>query len=298
VLTFAVLALIVAIGRPDTAQAIAIVPPDVGPALAREGYDEFLIESLFRTLSEEIEDVPEGRYVTRGRLHRPVAPDGSVRTVLLYPKVACCLADALAYAVHLDLEGAGVLPEDAAWVYVYGTLRRLDAPLDTPPFRVGAIAFTAVSRRYVLEVDDVLDYRDLLEDVTSKIPEVQCGAFREALRVTGLAEVLTEEGPYTVFAPMDGTFLRQLRALDTTGADTVDAPRLRRYIETFLVPGSLLRRDLLERKTLTTLSGRPLEIEVVNGRPLVEGARILFADQVGRNGVVHIVHPAWAPEGP
>lgn len=297
VLIFGALGLLVATGRPDMAQSDAIVPPDVGPALAREGYDELLIENLFRTLSEEVEDVPEGLYVVTGRVHRPPSAGDAPRDVLLYPKVACCLADALAYAVHLDLTGGATVPEGAAWVYAYGRLRRLDTPLVTSPFKVGAIAFTAVSRRYVLEVDEMVDYRTLLEDVTEKIPKVQCGAFLKALQATGLAEVLAGEGPFTIFAPIDSAFLRHVEALDTSGSGTVDAPRLRKYVEGFVIRGRTSRLDLLALPAIETLSGRRLGIEVVNGRPIVEGARILFADQIGRNGALHIVHPAWAPDG-
>ena len=267
----------------------------MGPAQAREGYEELLIESLFLNLSDEVEDVPEGRYIVCGRVHQPGTGEADGQ-VLLYPKVACCLADALAYAVHLDLTASGTVPEGAAWVYVYGRLRRLDTPLDTPPFKVGAIAFTAVSRRYVLEVDEVVDYRTLLENVTEKIPKVQCSAFLKALQATGLAEMLAEEGPYTLFAPIDSAFLRGVEALDTSGSGTVDAPRLRQYVESFVARGNYARSDLLALPAIETLSGRSLGIEVANGRSIVQGARILFADPLGRNGVVHIVHPAWPPE--
>lgn len=304
-LAFSALVLIVALGRPYEAQGISIVPPDASPALAREGYDELFLESLFKTLSEEARDVPAGHYVAQGRMHRLPAADGPDRFVLLCPKVACCLADAVAYAVHLDLPAGDPPHEDAPWVYVYGTLRRLDDPLDTPPFRVGAISFTAVSRHYVLAADEIVDHRALLEDVTAKIPAGPCGAFREAIRVTGLVEVLRGPGPFTVFAPLDSTFLRLLREnarahahdTTTTGSDSIDATRLRRYLESYVVRGRLLRRDLLDRQAIQTVSGRSLVVEVVDGRPLVEGASILFADQVGRNGVVHVLHPAWPPEG-
>jgi len=293
--SFAVLALLVVLGRPDQSIGASIVPPDVGPVLPREGYDELLLENLFRTLSEEVEDVPEGKVVAQGRVHTIARDDGSVQHILLCPKVACCLADALAYAVRLELP-PGVAPlEGASWVYVYGDLAKPDAPVALPPFRVGAIAYTAVSRNYLLRPEEFVDYRTLLEDVTGKIPEVQCAAFRNALQATGLEKVLQGEGTFTVFAPVDSAFLRQLRTLAPAGSDTVEAPRLRRYLESFIVPTSLSRSDLLEHPTLETLSGRRLEVEVANGRPVVEGARILFADQLGRNGIVHIVHPAWPP---
>lgn len=295
-LAFGVLAGLVVLGRPDRVIGGSLQPPDVGPALTREGYDPLLIEALFHTLSEEKEDVPEGKVVVQGRVHRILQPDGTTLQVLLYPKVACCLADALAYAVRLDLPASGDVPPDASWVYVFGDLRRAPVPIETPPFRVGAIAYTVVSRGYRLEAGEIVDYRALLEDLTTHIPEAQCGAFRRALEATGLQEMLEGDGPYTVFAPINSVFLRQIRTLANDGTEEVDAPRLRRYLESFVVRGSLSRSDLIDRKTIETLSGRTLSIVIDNGRPLVEGSRILFADQLGRNGLVHIVHPAWAPE--
>ena len=247
-LLFSTLALMIVIGRPDVSQGGAIAPPNAPPARARDGYEELVLESLFQTLSEERVDVAEADYVVQGRLHRVTEGAGASREILLYPKVACCLADALAYAVRLEVAPGLLPPEGASWVYVYGRLRRLEAPLVTPPFRVGAIAFTAVSRRYVLEVHEIVDYRTLLEDVTQKIPAVQCAAFHDALRATGLAERLQGEETFTVFAPIDSEFLRQVRTLDTTGSGSVGAPRLKRYVGSFVgsrepvAPGPLRTR--------------------------------------------------------
>lgn len=295
-LTFGLLAVLVVLGRPDRVIGGSLQPPDVGPMLTREGYDPLLIESLFHTLSEEKEDVPEGRVVVQGRIHSIPQADGSVLQILLYPKVACCLADALAYAVHLDIPAEAKIPLDASWVYVFGDLQRLPSPIKTPPFRIGAIAYTAVSANYRLEAREIVDYRALLEDLTAHIPKVQCGAFLGALAATGLQKLLEGDGPFTVFAPIDSVFLRQIRTLAAEGTDTVDAPRLRRYLESFVVPGTLTRSDLLDHESVETLSGRELQLVLDNGRTIVEGARILFADQVGRNGLVHIIHPAWPPE--
>ncbi len=119
---------------------------------------------------------------------------------------------------------------------------------------------------------------------------------RGALEATGLAEELRGEELFTVLAPLDAAFDAFVREEVKAVSDPDRRGRLRNYLEGFLLRGLRLKEDLLEQSSLEAMSGRILPIEVINGKLRIAGARILFGDQSARNGVVHIVNPAWLPE--
>lgn len=284
---------VLALGTP-LAPGVSPTMPMAGagmPAIEREGYDELKVESLFETIQVEGHAVEEGRYVVKGFVYRRPELDAENTFILLEPMMACCLADAIALGVRVKTSAP--LPDPDAWVYAFGQLRRLETPIATPRFRIGAILFTNVSRMHVVDADEVLPFRALLPNVVDRIPAERCARFRAALAETGLSEILRGEGPFTLFVPLDLTFER----LGEEDAARLFSPQgraeLRERLEAFIVPGYHSKNDLFALDTLTTLSGRTLSIEAVNGRLTVEGARILFGDQPAKNGVLHLVHPGW-----
>ena len=133
----------------------------------------------------------------------------------------------------------------------------------------------------------ITSFRSLLPDVFETTSAERCAWFRQALVAHGLAPELRGEGPLTIFAPVDLSF-EQLPAPRRSALSTRD-------LEDFVVRGSYTKKDLLALETLTTLSGRALRVEVdaLSGVLRIEGARILFGDQMARNGVVHLVYPGW-----
>jgi hypothetical protein len=265
---------------------------DVPPPQEREGYEQLRLKDLFAKLHKEA-DVPPGSYVFRGLVHRTPALDAAGHVVLLEPMMACCLADLVALGVRVDLGGRPP-PAAESWVYAFGTLRNLDQPLVTAPFRTGAVLFSEVSRVHIVDIDDIVSYQSLLADISQKIPD-GCAIFRQALEDTGLLETLREEGPYTVFVPLDLAFERMPVEVRTALFDPAHRDRLRRHLESFVVRGRHSEGGLYKMSSLTALSGRVLWVEVVNGTLRVQGARILFPDSVARNGVLHVIHPAWPP---
>ncbi len=279
-LTFFALILVARPVRDGTAVLGPAVPS--AAVLEREGYEIFDPEQIFQGLQVENPGLAGRQSIMGGLVKRTEALDAEGRYVLLDPVMACCLADAIGLGVVVDLQGKPA-PTDAEWVYVYGLLDTAEKPLDVPPLRTGTIMFTAVSKQYVLRTHDLVTHRALQADVVEKLPEAQCARFAAALEASGVAEVLRTEGPFTLFAPLDLSF-----------ADTVEgAEDLRRYLEGFVVRGRLDRRDLHALDDVETLSGRRLPVRTLNGRLSIDGSRILFTDAMARNGVVHLVHPAW-----
>jgi uncharacterized surface protein with fasciclin (FAS1) repeats len=111
--------------------------------------------------------------------------------------------------------------------------------------------------------------------------------FLRAIEATGLAETLTGEGPYTLFAPTN----RAVAAADLPD----DAERLRAVVAYHIVPG-MFTTDFLAGVDVnyTTLAGSSLNVDGTAGLT-VNGAAILTPDLGADNGVVNIIDRVLVP---
>lgn len=107
--------------------------------------------------------------------------------------------------------------------------------------------------------------------------------FVQALEATGVADELTGEGPYTVFAPAD---FAVEGALSRFGSDT---EALANWLRGYIVEGDLKFGDVWESESLTSLTGETLQIEPVENTATVNGAEILTPNLAAMNGTLHII---------
>ncbi len=106
--------------------------------------------------------------------------------------------------------------------------------------------------------------------------------FLAAVEEAGLADLLTQSGPVTVFVPAD--FVMD----DAEGTGDALAATLRHHI----VEGNFKAGDLLlEGPTLTTIDGNTLALEV----DTVSGAQIIEINKTGSNGTIHIINAVLTP---
>ena len=271
--------------KPQLGGTTPMLAPPAAGHIEREGYPLLVAGTLFETLDEESRAVEPGPVTMRGFVKRTPEMDEAGEFLLLEPLMACCLADAAALGLRVHAAGKAP-PEDLEWVQVFGSLEILEEPRPVPPFRVGAILFTAVSRLHVLRAEDVISMRALLDPIVAQIPEKRCSFFREALAASGWESELSGEGPYTVFAPVDSAFPDADRA-----ALLADREALRRWVGDHVVRGEILKEDLFRNAELETLSGGRLTLQSRYGKLRIGGARLLFGDHMARNGVIHFVHP-------
>lgn len=132
------------------------------------------------------------------------------------------------------------------------------------------------------------------------IPEVAVASGRldtlvAAVKAAGLAEALSGEGPFTVFAPTDEAFAR-------LGGDTLagllqpaQLPTLQRILKHHVLAGRYDAGRLVGMNEVETLAGTSLPLEVVRGRLLVGDAAVETADIDGGNGVVHLIDRVLLP---
>jgi len=291
---FGLFFLLVALARPhEGGVAPLFASGGAMPEVDRAGYAPVRLQTLFRTLDEEATEIMVQQAAVRGVVKRLPELDAQDTFVLLEPLVACCLADAVAFGVRVRVTDAA-LPEDGSWVYAFGDLSRLDVPVTTPAFRLGAILFNPVSRIHEISAHEVVSYRALLEDLHEKTPKDFAATFRRLVEESGIVETLRGEGPFTVFALHEAAFASMpAEARDALGEDR---DKLHRFLMGLIVRGRHAKADLYDVTTLTTLAGTTLSVRVENGRLRIGGARVLLGAIEARNGVLYVVHPVPVAE--
>ncbi|PZO22182.1 MAG: fasciclin [Leptolyngbya foveolarum] len=117
-----------------------------------------------------------------------------------------------------------------------------------------------------------------------------------ALEAADLTEVLSQEGPYTVFAPTDEAF----EALPIGTVEQLLLPEnkdvLVKVLTYHVVPGAVLSTDL-ESGNVATVEGSDLTVEV-GDTVTVNNANVLVADVQASNGVIHIIDRVIVPFEP
>ncbi|MGQ0614440.1 MAG: fasciclin domain-containing protein [Planctomycetaceae bacterium] len=110
-----------------------------------------------------------------------------------------------------------------------------------------------------------------------------------ALKAAALVDALRGDGPFTVFAPTDEAFNRlPAGALDGL-LENVAA--LQRVLTLHVIPGRVLSTDLaVGTLKVKSLEGSELTIvKGMDGSVTVNGAKVMAADVIAGNGVIHVI---------
>ncbi|MCU0476776.1 MAG: fasciclin domain-containing protein [Anaerolineae bacterium] len=110
-----------------------------------------------------------------------------------------------------------------------------------------------------------------------------------------IADMLTNDGPFTVFAPTDAAFAALLEALGVTAEDVLaDTELLNAVLAYHVVPGSFDAATVVavageEGFSIATFNGI-LDIAVVDGGVVInEAVNVVATDIYATNGVIHVI---------
>ena len=124
---------------------------------------------------------------------------------------------------------------------------------------------------------------------------VGAGTFKTlatALQAAGLVETLKGPGPFTVFAPTDAAFAKVPKAqLDALLADKAKLAQVLTY---HVVAGKVMAADVKAGK-VKTVQGSELTIGTTGG-VTVDNAKVVAADIVADNGVIHVIDTVVMPK--
>ena len=116
-----------------------------------------------------------------------------------------------------------------------------------------------------------------------------------ALQATGLVDTLSQEGPFTVFAPTDEAFA----ALPEGTLEELMKPENRETLAAILtyhvVPGKVTS-DQIQSGEVSTVQGSSVDVAVEDGMVMVNDAKVVQPDIEAGNGVIHVIDKVILPQ--
>jgi transforming growth factor-beta-induced protein len=115
-----------------------------------------------------------------------------------------------------------------------------------------------------------------------------------AVKAAQLVETLKGKGPFTVFAPTDDAFAKLPDG--TVAALLKDKAKLQAILTYHVVSGRVLSEAIAEGETeVKTVAGGTLKIMRDENGVTVNGAKVIKADIITGNGIIHVVDGVLLP---
>jgi uncharacterized surface protein with fasciclin (FAS1) repeats len=113
------------------------------------------------------------------------------------------------------------------------------------------------------------------------------------LKRAGLVSALKQPGPYTVFAPTDAAFKKVPKK--TLKALLANKAKLKAVLLYHIVSGKVTAADVVKLRSAKTLNGKKVRIRVSGSNVFVNTAKVVKADVMATNGVIHVVNRVLIP---
>jgi uncharacterized surface protein with fasciclin (FAS1) repeats len=116
-----------------------------------------------------------------------------------------------------------------------------------------------------------------------------------AVQDAGLAEVLSGEGPYTVFAPTNEAFAKLPEGTVEMLLLPENKDKLVAILTYHVVAGDVSAAEVVALTEVTTLQGGTAVISVTDAGVTIDGAKVIIPDLEASNGVVHVIDTVIMP---
>lgn len=126
----------------------------------------------------------------------------------------------------------------------------------------------------------------------------EAGSFKTlvaAVQAAGLVETLQGAGPFTVFAPTDAAFAKLPAGTVETLLKPENKAKLTAILTYHVVSGSVKAADVKTGKA-KSVQGQELSLVVKDGGVTVDGAKVVKADVMASNGVIHVIDTVILPK--
>jgi uncharacterized surface protein with fasciclin (FAS1) repeats len=128
---------------------------------------------------------------------------------------------------------------------------------------------------------------------------VSAGSFKTlvaAVKAADLVGTLKSPGPFTVFAPTDAAFKKLPKGTLASLLKPENKGKLVKILTYHVVPGKVMAADLAGKTTAaTTVEGGQVHVNGKHG-VRVNNARVVKADIVADNGVIHVIDKVLLPK--
>jgi uncharacterized surface protein with fasciclin (FAS1) repeats len=141
------------------------------------------------------------------------------------------------------------------------------------------------------------DGEDMEEAGTIVDVAVANGSFETlvaAVTAAGLAETLSSDGPFTVFAPTDDAFAALPEGLVDCLLLEENVDPLTAILTYHVVDGAVMSTDLTDGP-VPTLQGEEITVDLTDGVTLNDSVSVAAADVEASNGVIHVIDGVLVP---
>ena len=206
----------------------------------------------------------------------------------------------LLQSVIFKINGQNFRQEHRAPYDLAGTLKGGDARLMSTDqvFEIGPNTITAVVQPWFsppMTIEgtlEILATQQLLVELAASVPDLSI--LVEALIAANLVDVVSDPGPFTIFAPTDNAFTKLLGDLDLTKEELFANTNLLTTVLTYhILPNALFREAVLSRDQLVSLQGEPIKVDADAFR--VNDSNLILVDMAGSNGVIHVIDSVLLP---
>jgi transforming growth factor-beta-induced protein len=228
-------------------------------------------------------------HVVSGEVMAADVTDGDVATVE-GQTVALSTADGV------TVNGANVIIADVA--ASNGVIHAIDAVLLPPDVDAAALLAPAEVEEEAAEapVETDAPAEDMESSGTIVDVAVLSGSFETlvaAVTAADLAETLSGEGPFTVFAPTDDAFAALPEGLVAALLLPENKDVLVKILTYHVVSGEVFAADIADGD-VATVEGQTVALSTADG-VTVNGATVLIADVPADNGVIHAIDAVLLP---
>jgi transforming growth factor-beta-induced protein len=161
--------------------------------------------------------------------------------------------------------------------------------------------------------EEMAEEEDMMEEMLSiaetviaatEGDEPQFTILLQAVVAAGVDGILTNNGPFTVFAPTDEAFGALLEALEVSAEDLLaDTDLLLDVLGYHVVPGTFYAEDVLAAADMmegefdiATALGQAATISFDGENVFIDGATVIQTDIEASNGVIHVIDSVILPD--
>ena len=153
---------------------------------------------------------------------------------------------------------------------------------------LAALAFVALATPAFAADKDIVD------------TAVGAGSFKTlvaAVKAAGLVDTLKGDGPFTVLAPTDDAFAKLPEGTVESLLKPENKEKLAAILTYHVIPAKAMAADVvkLDGKSVKTVEGSPIKVEVEGRTVMVNNARVIKADIACTNGVIHVIDTVIMP---
>ena len=116
-----------------------------------------------------------------------------------------------------------------------------------------------------------------------------------AVKAADLADVLSGDGPYTVFAPTNEAFAKLPEGTVEMLLLPENKDKLVAILTYHVVAGKVTAAEVIELSEVTTVQGGKATIKVTGSAVTIDGANVTMTDLEASNGVVHVIDTVIIP---